>query len=66
MQIRPVFVFFKLKGEVQRETEVRLDFVEQKFPQYLYQPADMSLVQRDARVAQKWRKSGVNVAQMWC
>ena len=66
MQIRPVFVFFKFKGEVQRETDVHLDFVEQKFPQDLYQPADMSLVQRDARVAQKWRKSGVNVAQMWC
>ena len=66
MQIRPVFVFFKLKGEVQRETEVRLDFVEQKFPQDLYQPANMSLVQRDARVAQKWRKSGVNVARMCC
>ena len=66
MQIRPVFVFFKSKEEVQRKTEVRLDFVEQKFPQDLYQPADMSLVQRDARVAQKWRKSGVNVAKMWC
>ena len=62
MQIRPVFVFFKLKGEVQRETEVHLDFVEQKFPQDLYQPADMSLVQRDARVAQKWGKRGANVA----
>ena len=62
MQIRPVFVFFKLKGELQRETEVRLDFVEQKFPQDLYLPADMSLVQRGAKVAQKWGKRGANVA----
>ena len=62
MQIRPVFVFFKLKGEVQRETEVRLDFVEQKCPQYIYQ----LLICLWSNMTQEWRKSGVNVAQMWC